>query len=251
MEPFFFGAGTSRLLGLYHPPSGAGSSIGVLICPPILGDYMRTHGCLRQLALNLAAKGCHVMRFDYSGTGDSSGGLEHADIETWCKDIELALAELRDISGATQLIVIGVRLGASLALLATQTVNGIHKLVLWDPVLSGPDYLSHLKGTYQNLIASHDMLPPEEATEAQARLTGYDLSDNLVNGIHAIQIGQQSFNQNCDISLLTTDQKLFDSGRCQAMFKDCRFVDYDCQWSTYSESIIFGQPIISVLTDAL
>ena len=68
-----------------------------------------------------------------------------ADLATWEADIELAMEELRDIVGSARMTLIGLRLGATLAArVAARRPRDVDNLALWDPIVSGPDYLASL-----------------------------------------------------------------------------------------------------------
>jgi exosortase A-associated hydrolase 2 len=149
MTPLFFGHGTRRLFGVYAPPpSRAAASRAFVLCAPWGQEYLRAHRSLRQLASMLCASGCHVLRFDYFGTGDSSGDLTQADVRGWTDDIEVALEELRDMTGTARVGLIGLRLGAALAATtAVRLPRVVDTLVMWDPVVSGRAYLQELLAT--------------------------------------------------------------------------------------------------------
>jgi pimeloyl-ACP methyl ester carboxylesterase len=140
MTPLFFGPGSSPLYGVYHPPKGDARDHGVVLCNAFGQEYMRAHRAYRQLAMLLTRKGFHVLRFDYRGTGDSSGDLEGVTAEDWLTDIGHAIDELRDSAGVSQVSLVGLRLGAVLAAGASLIRTDLERLVLWDPVRSGPAY---------------------------------------------------------------------------------------------------------------
>jgi pimeloyl-ACP methyl ester carboxylesterase len=148
MTPLFFGSSQRRLYGAYDPPQGARAGArGVVLCYPWGQEYLRAHRSVRRLANMLAAVGCHVLRFDYFGTGDSMGTAHEVTRRGWEQDIETAIEELQDTSGATQVSLVGLRLGATLAAhVAVRKKKLVHTLVLWDPVVSGPEYLEELLG---------------------------------------------------------------------------------------------------------
>jgi pimeloyl-ACP methyl ester carboxylesterase len=117
----------------------------VLLCHPWGPEYIHAYRAVRQLAKLLSAAGLHVMRFDYYGTGDSAGDSAAGDPAAWGQDIRAALAELRDMAETARVSLVGLRLGASLAAeVAAQPESAIESLVLWDPVISGADYLAGL-----------------------------------------------------------------------------------------------------------
>ena len=146
MTPLFFGSAQRRLFGAYEAPrAGAAGTRAVLLCQPWGQEYIRAHRSVRRLASLLSASGRHVMRFDYFGTGDSMGNARDVTLAGWEKDIETAIEELRDTSGATRVALVGLRMGATLAArVASRNKKTVEALVMWDPVVSGPEYVEEL-----------------------------------------------------------------------------------------------------------
>jgi len=139
MTPFYFGKPERRLFGVYDPPrlSRAGGS-AVVICPPSGDEQVHAYRTLRQLAAKLAMAGTHVLRFDFYGSGDSYGETGDGDSASWCEDIDTAITELKDMSGAARMSLVGLRSGANLAAAAAvQHPDQIADLVLWDPLDTG------------------------------------------------------------------------------------------------------------------
>src|SRR5690606_20757112 len=145
MEVFYFGQAPVQLLGVYHPPALDCDRLqGVLLCYPFGQEYMRAHRAFRQLAESLAAKGYHVLRFDYRGSGDSSGDMDDVSAEDWLADIATAVGELRDLSGVHAVTLVGLRLGALLAAVHAARAGDISRLVLWDPFASGQAFVDEI-----------------------------------------------------------------------------------------------------------
>jgi pimeloyl-ACP methyl ester carboxylesterase len=147
MRAFYFGPSERQLFGAFHPADAgqSGEQRAVLLAYPWLAEYNMAHWAFRKLAGMLAQAGCSVLRFDYSGTGDSSG--ETADVRCeaqWPTDIGVATQELIDQSGAREVSVVGFGMGATLALKASAE-HPYRDLVLWDPVISGSEYLQELE----------------------------------------------------------------------------------------------------------
>jgi pimeloyl-ACP methyl ester carboxylesterase len=67
-----------------------------------------------------------------------------ARVSRWLTDISVASDELRRRSGQASLVLIGLRLGATLAAIAAGRRSDVERVVLWDPVLSGRDYIDEL-----------------------------------------------------------------------------------------------------------
>jgi hypothetical protein len=147
MKPFFFGESGRQLFGVYHPassePSGGGHA--VLLCYPGIQEYNMTHWAYRKLGTLLAGQGFPSLRFDYFATGDSMGDASEGDPDEWVRNIWSAAAKLKDLSGASCISVVGMRLGATLAAAACSEGLAVRNLVLWDPVVHGHDYLRELR----------------------------------------------------------------------------------------------------------
>ncbi len=151
---YFFGDSAEPLFGVYSSPAVRTlRNRAVLLCPPIGWEYMRTHWTMRRIARLLAADGFHVLRFDYHGTGDSSGSRSEATFERWLSDVSVAAGELGEASGVDTISVVGVRLGATLAALAVERGLKVDRLVMWDPVVEGSEYLAALERMHRQMIA--------------------------------------------------------------------------------------------------
>lgn len=137
MEAMFFGPDAHALYGVYHPPTRTRvRESGVVLCYPAGQEYIRIHRAYRWLADQLAASGFHVLRFDYSGQGDSCGAFGDARVSQWMADIGLAVEELRGSIGVECIDLVGLRLGALLAA-AVAPHNAVRRVVLWEPRANG------------------------------------------------------------------------------------------------------------------
>src|ERR1700739_3253007 len=117
---------------------------GVIILPPIGYPYWSAHRTLRTLAEGLAAKGHLALRLDYDGLGASAGGQwESKRLARWRASAEIAAAELARL-GCAELTLIGVRLGATIALLDGAAL-GATKVVAWAPVASGRRFVKETR----------------------------------------------------------------------------------------------------------
>jgi uncharacterized protein len=136
MTPFHFGSRQRRLFGCYEPAQANFSKVrAVLLCHPMDNEQVFAYRTMRQLAARLVQAGFHVLRFDYFGTGDSYGDTGEGDLASWCADIETAIEELKEITGATKVNLAGLRLGANLsARVAAHRRKEICKLILWEPL---------------------------------------------------------------------------------------------------------------------
>jgi amino acid adenylation domain-containing protein len=189
MTPFYFGADDAPLFGVYSPPNAAvARQCAVLLCAPISMEYMRSHYAMRIVGTQLARAGFPVLRFDYHGTGDSSGNVGAGQFDLWSDDIALAAKKLFETSGVRDLTVVGLRLGAAFAVEALASRNIKTKgLVLWDPVVSGGEYLSMLERMHAEATAdrkvplrpSDELMGTRYPRDLRTALKGLNIADRL------------------------------------------------------------------------
>lgn len=161
--PTWFGPEQARLFGVVHVPSGGVARAGVVICPTLGREYQDSYRGLKLLAQQLCARGFAVLRFDYSGTGDSTGD-QYGDgaVDGYLESIRTAVGYLR-ASGAQSVSLVGLRVGALLAAITAASMPGIDGLVLWDPITNGRRYVREQQTLYQMTVGGgeSDNLPPE------------------------------------------------------------------------------------------
>jgi pimeloyl-ACP methyl ester carboxylesterase len=140
-----FGPPARQLLGTLHSPQRLRPrSAAVLLCNPFGEEASRAHRIYRVLATQLERSGYSVLRFDYGGTGDSMGESEDVDLAGWLADVERAAEELRG-GQPRKLVAIGLRLGGTLAALASaRGALRLRHLILWDPIVDGAAYVREL-----------------------------------------------------------------------------------------------------------
>lgn len=171
---------------------------GVLLCPPIGHEHTRSHRALKVVAESLSRAGHHVLRFDYRGLGDSSGDAADGGREQWCEDVLQALEELEALSGVKEVRIVGLRLGAALAATAIGSRrrrpghSTVSHLVLWDPVLSGHEFLSVATRMMSEFLNDPGRFPTaarDGVSRAPAdALLGYSYPDTLRRSLGEIDI---------------------------------------------------------------
>lgn len=110
-------------------------------------EALRAHRTLRLLADRLAETGLDVLRFDYSGTGDSMGDHDDVTLARWIDDAGEALDELVSLSGARRVSVVGLRIGALVAgELLKERRRYIDRVVLWNAPGSGSEAVAWARG---------------------------------------------------------------------------------------------------------
>jgi pimeloyl-ACP methyl ester carboxylesterase len=160
MSAFFFGSVERQLFGFHHQP--VGMPVGaVVICSPWGSEYQYAHRALRVSAVRLAERGLHVLRFDYSGVGDSWGDTTVGDMSAWTKDVGEAIEELRARSGCAQVDLVGLRIGAVLAASAASARADVRRVAMWDPVVDGREWFDQTRATAE-LRGDHEGGAPVE-----------------------------------------------------------------------------------------
>jgi alpha-beta hydrolase superfamily lysophospholipase len=147
------------------PAAGTIAPIGLVICKPFGYEALCSHRSLRAFAAEAARCGVPVLRFDYLGTGDSADIDPLVNqLDVWSHDVVAAVNELRRRTGVERVCLLGLRLGASLAMMAAAQCKTVDSLILIAPVINGRRYVSQLRLT--RLAASLWVHPAESASAA-------------------------------------------------------------------------------------
>lgn len=141
MIPVLFGEADRPLQGIYTPAVAHRQRRGVVLCPPLGQEYMRSYRTYRILTDRLAAAGLDAFRFDYFGTGNSGGEVEDLSIAGAVADTSAAIQEIVDLASVRRVTLVGLRLGALIAWAAATGSRTVDRLVLWDPVVDGQKYV--------------------------------------------------------------------------------------------------------------
>lgn len=161
----------------------------MVICNPFGQEYLRAHRSLRELANRLAAEGFHVLRFDYSGCGDSAGDGDEATLEQWLLDISAAIAEVKEASASPRFALVGLRLGASLSALLAGQRGDVERLVLWDPIFYGGPYLAELRAAHQAWLRDHAQHRDHAGEEgALPEALGFPLPPGLTASLERLRL---------------------------------------------------------------
>jgi pimeloyl-ACP methyl ester carboxylesterase len=165
-EPFYFKSADRSLFGWLQTPAAttAPAKVGIVVCKAFGYEAICSHRTVRTLADRAVDHGIPVLSFDYLGTGDSEDmepGVDQLDV--WTADVVAAIGELQRRTGVEQVCLLGLRLGATLALLAARQCPQVAAAVLVAPVVEGRRYVKELKTA--QLVAS---LAAKAATPAAA-----------------------------------------------------------------------------------
>ncbi len=183
----FIGPANRPLFAWHHPPPPhARRGVGIVLCPALGYEYMSAFRTWKVLAGRLAAIGFDILRFDYDGMGNSAGDASDPDrVAAWQYSIRLAIAEIRQLSSANTVALVGLRAGGMLALQAAAAAGGVDRLVLWSSPGSGRAYVRELKAVVR-LSSENDALDNyDEADGGAINVEGYVFSKDTVADLAA------------------------------------------------------------------
>lgn len=188
LEPFYFRGLSKPLFGVYHPAQrGTSRSVGVVLCPPMGQEYIRSHRSLLQLAKMLAQEGFDVLRFDYYGCGDSDGDCSQGSIRQWLEDISAAVDELIGGCNLERVCIVGLRMAGALGTMVAAERGDIDSIVLWDTVIKGKTYLHDLIRSHEEwLEGSFAKAQVYQSNQDSSEVMGFPLTDSLKKELTAI-----------------------------------------------------------------
>src|ERR1700689_3531125 len=116
--PTWFGPEESPLFGLLSLNSSEARA-AVILCPPLGREHTSAYTTFALLAAKLADVGLMALRFDYRSTGDSFDRPDDEGASVGLlDDVRCAVDFVRGL-GATRIALVGMRIGALLAGLAS------------------------------------------------------------------------------------------------------------------------------------
>lgn len=199
---FYFVRDRERLFGILHDPVDRGTRTGFVLSHPFAEEKLWSHRVFVSLARALTAKGHPVMRFDYTGAGDSTGTTSATSFATHVADLAAAVDALAAQRPELERIgLIGLRVGATVAARLAESaqsdpaysrVRG-SPLVLWDPVLDGSEYFQDLfRSDLSAQLASHGrVLETRDAMRQRildggiVNVDGYEIGRGLLESFDA------------------------------------------------------------------
>jgi len=225
-EACFFGPPDRPLFGWLHRAHTTDREprLGMVICNPFGYEAICAHRSLRRFAEDAACLGVPSLRFDYDGTGDTFGdGLEADRVATWVASIHHAIAYLANMCGTREVVLFGVRMGATLATLAAAERGDVAGIVAIAPVVSGRTYVRELRALQMALglgppqgsatpapatnttSAGPPAAPAAPAADDGQEAVGFVLSDETRRALGAIDLSKAGHRPAPEILLLDRD----------------------------------------------
>jgi len=199
----------SPLYAAYHPAAeiknAASRLFPVVIAPPLFEERKGGYAPLRRLALKLAAAGHAVMRFDYRGSGESGGNPAQRRWQHLAEDIAVVRKTLARLSGKRDSVLVGLRLGGTLALQETLRAGG-EGVVALAPIVKGAGQVrlwtmrSKIRAELTTANASENG-PRTDTGRQDARgildFDGYDVHPTFFEDVAKIDLAQNLARLSC------------------------------------------------------
>jgi alpha-beta hydrolase superfamily lysophospholipase len=196
-----------RFLFTWHHPARPEARRGAaaVLCPPLGFDYICAYRSWRILAERLACLGFDVLRFDYDGTGDSEGGAEDPDrLDAWLGSIARTVREAQEITGSRDVALVGLGLGATLAMQATAAIGGVSRLVLWSPFSSGRAYVRELRAFA--LLGRRESDPSGRSENGDILAAGHLFTRSTVDALEQLDLRRHTIRPAREVLLIDRDQ---------------------------------------------
>ena len=192
----FIQLGGERLFAALHVPDHP-TSRAVVMCHPLGEEKLWSHRVFVSFARDLASSGYLALRFDFRGEGDSDREFEQSDFESRIADACMALDFIRRSQpSVTEITLMGLRLGASVAAAAAARNQEVQRLLLWDPVVDGEAYmqsflrlnLMYQMSVHRRVVENRDALVARLAGGDTVNIEGYELADALFRQVSAFRL---------------------------------------------------------------
>ncbi|WP_417769478.1 alpha/beta hydrolase [Stappia sp.] len=186
-----------------HPADG---DVGIVICEPWGYEALCARRSLRILADRLAGRGYPVLRYDQPGSGDAV--TDAADIQG-LEPLQAALADacdtLRRVTGVRAVVLVGIGLGAALAMRQVEAdPGGIAGLVLLAPVVKGRTWLREVQARAMMIGELTGIAPAPGVGEALV-IAGLPMSEGLAADIRDLDMSAAVLAGNLPALVLARD----------------------------------------------
>lgn len=194
-DAFFLPSTSGQRFCLLHQPDVQVSRRGAVVyIHPFAEEMNKSRRMAAVQAKAMAAAGYSVLQIDLHGCGDSSGDFCDATWKSWVDDVTMACDWLHERCDS-ELWLWGLRTGCLLACEAASRIGTPSQLLLWQPVVSGKQFLQQflrlkiagemLGGDSKGLM---DRLREQLAQGESVEIAGYQLSSDLAAGLEKAEL---------------------------------------------------------------
>lgn len=165
----------------------------MLVAPPFGDEMNKSRRMLALQARRLADLGFGVLQLDLEGCGDSDGELRDVRWAGWKNDLAAGADWLAGRLHAP-LYLLGLRMGALLALDFAREHAGIAGIVLWQPLASGDAFITQLLrlklagGMAGGAAPGTAALRAALASGEMLEIGGYEITGSLADDLGALDL---------------------------------------------------------------
>jgi pimeloyl-ACP methyl ester carboxylesterase len=191
-EHGYFQVDGRHLYGTWYKPAEVAPRRSVVVCEPFGEEKRCAFRMLVRLARRLASGGTAVLRFDVSGTGDSSCAHGEVDWKAWSQETVEAVRLAREWSETPRCVMLGARAGA---LLAAQMADA-ESVIVVEPVLSGDELLRDLERRQKIKDVMGGIAESASADERWSRgeavdFGGFEVGAEMATQLKAVSLEQE------------------------------------------------------------
>jgi exosortase A-associated hydrolase 1/exosortase A-associated hydrolase 2 len=191
-QPFMLEGSRGALGAFYTPPhEGVAARGDVLVVPAFAEEMNRCRAMVSRQARLWAAQGVGTLVLDPFGTGDSDGEFVDATWAQWRDDLRRGIDWLDSHGGGCHAL-LGLRVGAVMAAELARACDGVQRLLLWQPVISGKTHLTQFlrvriaaELNQTDRIKSTDELRRMFAVGQAVEVSGYEVGPALATELDA------------------------------------------------------------------
>lgn len=240
-KPLYFGK-LGDLFGWYHAASSNSHGLGVVIVSPNGFDMISMHWGLRLFAQKVAASGMPVVRFDLHGTGDSLGDdTDPGRVAAWTASIHDAIDLLKAQANVARIVLVGVRLGGTLAAGVATLRHDVDGLMLYCPCSSGRQYVRELR-VLAAAVRGVENIDADDLGPDDVQMAGWLLTGQTVTELAKLDISKLSYNNKRVLYMhrddLGADQKLINALQSSASHVAVRA---SAEFAQFSQDALLGK----------
>ncbi|MFK7993866.1 MAG: amino acid adenylation domain-containing protein [Granulosicoccus sp.] len=189
---FFINTHQRQVYSVMQSPSPANANgVGVLLVPSLGNEQRRCQRPFRGMMQTLARDGFHLLRFDWQGTGNSSGCCsELRDLSLWQGDLQAAGERLSETVDEIHLV--SVRVGALLSAMCSLDNLPFTASYHWDPALSGAAWLNEMQILQRGIRADtyRFLFKRKPRTDDLHEFAGLTIHPELYQRIQSLELMQ-------------------------------------------------------------
>jgi len=143
--PHFFSSNSRPIYALFCSPIADSVNPSVLVACHSFGPEHAVANRVLALGVRCAAiHGYPAMSYHARGHGDSGGDPSELTFESLVEDALAAADHARELSGASRVVWLGLRIGGLIAAEAASRCAATAAIALWEPIHRGSDYFREL-----------------------------------------------------------------------------------------------------------